>query len=241
MEEEKKVSSEKDVVEKPKRQYKKREKKESPVEIVSESVGNDVEDFKAQIAKLRAELAQKDAETKKLLELSEKALGGVESKERKTVMAKCLEINGVQLSSPNRDTIITLPYDTWVECEVGELSQVFKKLSNRTLFEDGICIMDGDALEQFRIKQKTKIDFDEIVRLLDEGNEKKLRDKLDKLTANKKKLSVAHLILYTIVGKSLDGEISRVPRVSLETLEDYFGIKMKDAEMLLRIFRKAKN
>lgn len=242
MEEERKVSSEKDVVEKPKRQYKKRVKEEALVETVDRSSATDsvVDDLKAQIAKLRAELAQKDVETKRLLELSEKALDGAEPKDNKTVMVKCLEINGVQLSSPNRDVIITLPYDTWVECESSELSQVFKRLSNRTLFEDGICIMEDGALEKFRIKARNHIDFDEIVDLLNNGNEVKIRAKLDELTLNKKKNSVMHLILYTIVGKSLDGEISRVPRASLETLEDYFGVKIKDAEMLLKIFRKVK-
>lgn len=242
MEEERKVSSEKDVVEKPKRQYKKRVKEEAPVETIVQSSAADsvVDDLRAQIAKLRAELAQKDVETKRLLELSEKALDGADPKDNKTVMVKCLEINGVQLSSPNRDVIITLPYDTWVECESSELSQVFKRLSNRTLFEDGICIMEDGALEKFRIKARNHIDFDEIVDLLNNGNEVKIRAKLDELTLNKKKNSVMHLILYTIVGKSLDGEISRVPRASLETLEDYFGVKMKDVEMLLKIFRKVK-
>lgn len=241
MEEERKVSSEKDVVEKPKRQYKKKEKVEAQ-EVQEAVVAHDeIEDFKAQIAKLKAELAAKDAETKKLLELSEKALSGTESKDHQTVMVKCLEINGAELSSPNRDVIITLPYDTWVECEVNELAQIFKKIPNRTLFEDGICIMEDGALDRFRIKVRTVIDFDKIFDLLNNGNEAKLRAEFNKLTDNKRKDSVGHLILYTIVGKMLDGELDRIPRSALETMEDYFGVKMKDAEMLLSIFRKVKS
>lgn len=242
--EEEKVSSEKDideVVKKPKRKKKTEEVKAVEPEVVKEEEKSELELLREQIRLLQEanEAAQK--ENKRLLELSARVLdASADTKEKKTVLAKCLEINGVQLSSPNRDVIVTLPYDEWVECDVAELMQIFKKINNRTLFEDGICIMDGDDLEQFRIKVKTHIDMDKIAELLDEGNESNIVKELNTLTSNKKKASVSHLILYTIVGKMIDGELNRIPRASVEALENYFGVRIKDAETLLKIFRKIK-
>lgn len=240
-----KVSSEKDIdkTKKPRKTKKKSEAVEETVVLAEEkkdSAKDEIELLKEQIRLLQEANEAAKKENARLLELSAKVLNNVgEVKEApKTVMVKCLELNGVELSSPNRDTIVTLPYDTWVDCDVNELNQIFKKVSNRTLFEDGICIMEDGALEQFRIKAKNVIKIEEIVELLDEGVENKIINKLDALTGNKRKGSVSHLILYAIVGKVLDGELNRMPRSSVETLEAYFGVRLKDAETLLKIFRQ---
>ena len=82
--------------------------------------------------------------------------------------------------------------------------------------------------------------MDEIVEVLDSGDEQKIRKKFNSLTNDNKKMSVAHLLLYSIVGKSLDGELNRLPRASVETIESYFGIRLRDVETLLKIFREIK-
>lgn len=208
-----------------------------------ETKQDELELLREQIRLLQESINAKDAENKRLLELSARVLdntdGGV-AKEKRTFPVKCLELNGVELSSPNRDTVITLPYDVWVDCDADELAQVFKKISNRTLFEDGICIMGNDGCANFKIKPKVVIDIDAIVKLLDDGDEQALITELNKLTNNQKKASVSHLILYAIVGKSLDGELNRMPRASLEALEMYFGVKLRDCETLLKLFREIK-
>ena len=82
--------------------------------------------------------------------------------------------------------------------------------------------------------------MDKISELLDEGDEGKIVKEFNRLTSDKKKASVSHLIFYGIVGKMIDGELNRIPRASVETLENYFGVRIKDAETLLKIFRKIK-
>lgn len=239
---EEKVSSEKDteeVVKKPKRK-----KKAENAEVVTQTTDNDkseLELLREQIRLLQEANEAAKKENQRLLDLSAKVLNTTEeAKEGKKVLAKCLEINGVELSSPNKDVIITLPYDEWVECDYNEMSQIFKKISNRALFEDGVCIMEDNRLEDFRIKVKTVVDMDRIAKLLDDGDEQEIIKEFNKLTADKKKSSVSHLIFYTIIGKMLDGELNRIPRSSIETLERYFGVRVKDAEMLLKIFRRVK-
>jgi hypothetical protein len=231
--EEVKISSEKDIDEKPASKRRTKKAKEDNVVL------NEAEELRAKIKALEEELARRDAETKRLLELSGKVLE-TNTKDKESVLVKCLELNGVELSSINRDTVISLPYDVWVDCDVNELNQIFKKVANRELFEDGICIMEEGALEKFRIKQKVVIDIDKIISLLDTGDENKIVKEFNTLTSNKKKSQVGHLILYSIVGKSLDGELDRIPRASISAIEQYFGIKMKDVEMLLKIFRDVK-
>lgn len=234
MEEELKISSEKDVdVKAPKKRASKKTKTDG------DNVGTEAEELRNKIKALEEELARRDAETKRLLELSGKVLDN-NAKEKESVMVKCLELNGVELSSINRDTIISLPYDTWVDCDVNELNQIFKKVPNRELFEDGICIMEEGALDKFRIKRKVVVDIDKIVSLLDTGDENRIVKEFNSLTSNKKKSQVGHLILYSIVGKSLDGELDRIPRASIAAVEQYFGVRMKDVEMLLKIFREVK-
>ena len=241
----KKVSSEKgtDV-------QKKRGRPKKTTEAVIENVAAETKNTQDEIALLKEQIrllqeanAAKDAETKRLLELSARVIdsGTMNNKqEEKTVPVKCLELNGVELSSPNRDTIISLPYDVWVDCNVDEVAQILKKISNRSLFEDGICIMPEEGYKQFKLKPKVVIDMDKIVALLDSGNEQDIVKELNYLTNDKKNLSVSHLVLYAIVGKSLDGELDRIPRASIETLEMYFGIKLRDCETLLKLFRVVK-
>lgn len=265
--ENKKVSSEKDT-EKKKRAYKKREpavKTENNInpdvipetmeemerradevahEAREESAHSEIELLKEQIRLLQEANAAKEAENKRLLDLSARVLDNtgapIVNKEKHTIPVKCLELNGVELSSPNRDTIIMLPYDTWVDCDTEELAQVFKKIPNRSLFEDGICIMEDDGYKQFKLKPKVKIDIDAIVDLLDKGNEQEIVNELNRLTNNQKKSSVSHLILYSIIGRSLDGKLNRLPRASVDTIEMYFGVKMRDCETLLKLFREIK-
>ena len=272
----KKVSSEKDT-EKKKRAYKKREpavKKEevneesfvnpdvipetmeemeqradkAAAEAREEIARNEIELLKEQVRLLQEANAAKDAENKRLLDLSARVLDNTDvaahkektTNQEKTIPVKCLELNGVELSSPNRDTIITLPYDIWIDCDVEELAQIFKKISNRSLFEDGICIMEESGYKQFKLKPKIKIDIDAIVELLDKGNEQDIVNEFNRLTNNQKNVSVSHLILYSIVGRSLDGELNRLPRASVEAIEMYFGVKMRDCETLLKLFRGIK-
>ena len=247
--EDKKVSSEKDTenVKKTRGRPKKNKEQEVVEEVVQtpeQSVEDEIVALKEEIRMLRELNAAKDAETKKLLELSSRVLDTsvpAAYAGEKTVSVKCLELNGLELSSPNRDVVIVLPYDSWVDCDVNELSAIFKKISNRTLFEDGICILEKEEdYQKFKIKRKVFIDMDEIAHILDKGDEQSIIKKFNSLTNDKKKVSVGHLLLYSIVGKSLDGDFSRLPRVSVETVENYFGVRMKDAETLLKIFRKIK-
>lgn len=240
-----KVSSEKDTeeVKKPRRKKKAEvvELEKTEATQVKDNDKSEIELLKEQIRLLQEanEAAQK--ENKRLLDLSARVLDTTtETKSGKKVLVKCLELNGVELSSPNRDTIVTLPYNEWVECDVDEMNQIFKKISNRTLFEDGICVMEDDKLEDFRIKVKTVIDMDKIAKLLDEGIESNIIKELNKLTDGKKKESVSHLILYAIVGKMIDGDFARIPRSSIDALEMYFGVKLRDIEVLLKIFRSVK-
>lgn len=258
---EKKVSSEKDIDKKTKKTKKvKEEVSEINPDVVPETMEEwemvadleasrareknaqkELELLKEQIRLLQEANKKAKEENDRLLELSARVLDApLSPKQAETCLVKCLELNGVELSSPNRDVIITLPYDEWVECDVNELNQIFKKISNRTLFEDGICIMQDNALERFRIKVKTIIDMDKICSLLDEGDEGAIVKEFNNLSDGKRKVSVCHLILYTIVGKMLDGELNRVPRASIETLENYFGVRLKDVETLLKIFRQIK-
>ena len=238
-----KVSSEKDT-EKKKRGRPKKVVEEKVEEITEESVIDEIALLRQEIARLRAENEAKDIETKRLLEISSRALDNSAPAAvplPKTVSVKCLELNGLELSSPNRDVIVTLPYDTWVDCDDSELSAILKKINNRTLFEDGICILEKEEdYQRFKLKRKTIIDMDEIVEVLDSGDEQKIRKKFNSLTNDNKKMSVAHLLLYSIVGKSLDGELNRLPRASVETIESYFGIRLRDVETLLKIFREIK-
>lgn len=245
-----KVSSEKDIdkTKKTRKTKKKVEEFQNEDEVLVEPVEepknekSELELLREQIRLLQEANEAARLENERLLKLSAKVLDSAADVNgtSKTVMVKCLELNGVELSSPNGDTTISLPYDTWVDCDVNELNQIFKKVSNRTLFEDGICIMEDGALEQFRIKAKVVVDMDKIAQLLDEGVESKIIKELDRLTNNKRKSSVSHLILYAIVGKMLDGELDRIPRSATESLETYFGVKLKNVETLLKIFRQIK-
>lgn len=205
----------------------------------------ELEELKEQVRMLLEANAAKEEENKRLLALSERVLDTTEPSNKKsgsdrTIAVKCLELNGVELSSPNRDTIIALPYDTWVDCSEDELAYIFKKISNRTLFEDGICVMAKEGYDLFKIKQKIFIDIDKIVDVLNNGSEHEIVSTFNSLTNNKKKPSVSHLILYAIVGKSLDGELPRLPRTAIETMEMYFGVRFRDAETLLTMFRQIK-
>ena len=247
--EENKVSSEKDteVVKKTRGRPKKNKEVETVEEVVKapeQSVEDEIAALKEEIRMLRELNAAKEAEAKKLLELSSRVLDTsvpAAHAEEKTVSVKCLELNGLELSSPNRDVVIMLPYDSWVDRDVTELAAIFKKISNRTLFEDGICILEKEEdYQRFKLKRKVFIDMDEIARVLDSGDEQAIIKKFNSLTGDKKKASVGHLLLYSIVGKSLDVEFSRLPRVSVETVENYFGVRLRDAETLLKIFRKIK-
>lgn len=230
----KKVSSEKDIEEKTE-QVKEENKNTS-------SYDDTIAELKKQIAELSKTVKGKDEEINKMLELSKTVISSTEDKKvnEKPIPVKCLELNGVQLSSPNRDTIVMLPYNTWVDCDKYDLTQIFKKLSNRSLFEDGICIMEGNALEDFKIKKRNDIQEDKILELLDSGDEQKITKEFNKLTNNKKNMGVGHLIFYMIVGASLDGKLKRVPNTSVVTVENYFEYKMKDAEILLKMFRDYK-
>ena len=88
-----------------------------------------------------------------------------------TIMVGCNAVYGVTLTSQKGDVVLQFEYGEEVECDRADLKEVFKKASNKKVFEQGLCYFDDDnEYKEFRIKRTFIYDEDEIMNLINGGD-----------------------------------------------------------------------
>lgn len=155
-----------------------------------------------------------------------------------TIMVGCNAVYGITLTSQKGDVVLQFEYGEEVECDRADLKEVFKKTSNKKVFEQGLCYFDdSNEYKEFRIKRTFIYNEDEIMELINSGDANQIYSWLDDKTKIKTNIDVMHMILYKLADLELDKKLERIPYASRATIEKFFGVELVQAAQSLQILK----
>lgn len=242
------ISSENDETKEVKTPKRGNAKKKEPkvVQKTKDAKDEELELMKKQLAEVNEMLKQQSALVEMFKQQAQQAnqlqQATIETKADddlgETIMVGCNAVYGVTLTSQKGDVVLQFEYGEEVECDRADLKEVFKKASNKKVFEQGLCYFDDDnEYKEFRIKRTFIYDEDEIMDLINGGDANQIYSWLDGKTKTKTNIDIMHMILYKLADLELDKRLERIPYASRATIEKFFGVELVQAANSLQILK----
>lgn len=148
-------------------------------------------------------------------------------------------INKVYLISPDKNTTVTIePYVT-TEISQRDLREVFKRRSNRELFEKGLCIFeDAENEKVFRLNVYNDFRDEIVIDAIKNMNSNDLVGQLNKWTKHKNPdcNDITHTLFYKIVKFEDEGLLGNLSRQTYSAIESYFGETFSNGIMKYKAF-----